>query len=165
MTLKKSQESIFNKGLKSGSKLSIYQLIRRIVMIYILVFISHPYFQVVCLLTTSFANLIYVLHQQPFQERQEFKTECLNEFACFLVFCILFQYINPKMEESLREKLGFCLIGIAGLSIMMNISNQFYSSYITYSNPDIPIHEKHFKLLEKHMENRKKIMKLDREKF
>jgi hypothetical protein len=69
------------------------------------------------------------------------------------------------MEESLREKLGFCLIGIAGLSIMMNISNQFYSSYITYSNPDIPIHEKHFKLLEKHMENRKKIMKLDKEKF
>ena len=75
------------------------------------------------MLVTSLASLSYVLHQKPFIEKDDFKTECLNELVIFLFYLLLFIYLNPVMDENVREKFGYFLIGFICCSILLNLSN------------------------------------------
>ena len=97
-------------------------LLRRLATMSVLVLLSDfPYFQIVILLVLSQIQMMYLLDCSPLATKKQNKIVFFNEISTYLVIHISFHFLNPIMDNVLKQSLGWLIIGLISLNILVNL--------------------------------------------
>jgi len=76
----------------------------------------------------SITNLAYMVSSHPLCTPKENRIEIFNEFTIYICCQIMTVFLNVAMPFSLRDILGWCLIGFAGFNILVNLALTMWES-------------------------------------
>ena len=76
----------------------------------------------------SFLNLAYLVACRPFKSRGQNMVEIFNEFTYLLSSLVVVTFLNAGASDSFRFVSGWLLLGVAGLSMCINIAIVGYST-------------------------------------
>ena len=114
---------------KERALYNVYFLIRRLLSVIVLVFLTQwPFFQCNFLIVFSIINLSYMVACHPLKTPAENRIEIYNEWTIYMCSNIMAVFLNVAMPTELRILLGWVLMGIAAMNILVNLGITVWGS-------------------------------------
>ena len=115
---------------KHRSLFNIYFLVRRLFSVIVLIYMdSLPFFQCTLLAVFSTINVIYMVAHMPISTARANKIEIFNEFCILICNHIMTVFLNVAMPITLKNDLGWFIIGVASVNFGFNLSLVAYESF------------------------------------